>query len=134
MTLGPVTLEGQHVRLEPLTMQHHAALWAIAQDAELWRWTAADVRTPEDLRIHGYAVEQAAGRAPFVTIARAVGQIVGSTLRQHRRSPPARRDRLDLAHGRDWQRTALNTGQAAHAHPRVRGVRLHAGRAAHQTH
>ena len=112
MTIGPVTLEGQYVRLEPLTMQHHAALWAIAQDAELWRWTAADVRTPEDLRAYmEYALsEQAAGRAlPFVTIACSAGQIVGST---RFGNIDVHNHRLEIGWtwlGREWQRTALNT-------------------------
>ena len=39
MEVQPVTLAGQHVRLEPLTMDHLSALWDIGQDPDLWQWT-----------------------------------------------------------------------------------------------
>jgi len=112
MTVVPVTLEGQYVRLEPLTMDHHGALWEIAQDAELWRWTASDVRTPEDLRRYMETAlrEQAEGRAlPFATIAKADARTVGST--RFGNIDPLNR-RLEIGWtwiGRAWQRTAVNT-------------------------
>jgi len=36
MEVVPLTLEGEHVRLEPLTMAHEAALTDAAADGELW--------------------------------------------------------------------------------------------------
>jgi RimJ/RimL family protein N-acetyltransferase len=112
MTMEPITLEGQHVRLEPLTMAHHAALWEIAKDHELWRWTATDVRTPDDLK--GYMEtalhEQAEGRSlPFATIARSIGKPVGST---RFGNIDRLNHRVEIGWtwiGREWQRTALNT-------------------------
>jgi RimJ/RimL family protein N-acetyltransferase len=111
-TVAPVVLVGEHVRLEPLTMEHHAALWEIAQDHELWRWTATDIRTPEDLRRYMETAlrEQAEGRAlPFATVERTASRVVGST----------RFGNIDLLNrrieigwtwvGRAWQRTAVNT-------------------------
>lgn len=35
---GPVFLEGQHVRLEPLILDHAAALFRASQNPEIWRW------------------------------------------------------------------------------------------------
>jgi len=112
MDVRPVTLEGQHVRLEPLTMAHQAALWEIAKDHELWRWTATDIRQPPDLTTymeHALA-EQAAGRAlPFVTIAREAGRPVGST-RFGNLEPLNRRAEIGWTWlGAAWQRTAVNT-------------------------
>src|SRR5262245_40765674 len=112
MEVRPVTLEGRHVRLEPLTMAHHAALWEVARDPELWRWSATVVRAPEDLERYMQVAlrEQAEGRAlPFATVAKAAGGPVGSTRFgsievQHRR--------VEIGWtwlGRDWQRTAVNT-------------------------
>lgn len=108
----PVTLEGRFVRLEPLTMAHHAALWEIAKDHELWRWTATDIRTPEDLTTymeHALA-EQAAGRAlPFATLARESGRTVGST-RFGNIEPLNRRTEIGWTWlGAAWQRTVVNT-------------------------
>jgi RimJ/RimL family protein N-acetyltransferase len=112
MDVRPVTLEGEHVRLEPLTMAHHAALWEIAKDHELWRWTATDIRTPGDLEryMQTALAEQAAGRAlPFATIAKAAGRPVGST-RFGNIDPLNRRAEIGWTWlGRDWQRTAVNT-------------------------
>jgi RimJ/RimL family protein N-acetyltransferase len=112
MLIRPVTLEGEHVRLEPLTMAHHAALWEIAKDRELWRWTAADIRTPEDLAryMETALAEQAAGRAlPFATFARVAGRAAGST-RFGNLEPLNRRAEIGWTWvGHDWQRTAVNT-------------------------
>src|SRR5438874_1170895 len=41
MIVEPVTLEGKHVRLEPLSLAHHAALCEAGLDEDLWRWIAA---------------------------------------------------------------------------------------------
>jgi RimJ/RimL family protein N-acetyltransferase len=112
MDVRPITLEGEHVRLEPLTMEHHAALWEIAKDHELWRWTASDIRTPEDLKTYMDLAlrEQAEGRAlPFATIAKPAGIPVGSTrfgnIDRYNR-------RVEIGWtwlGSAWRRTAVNT-------------------------
>jgi RimJ/RimL family protein N-acetyltransferase len=112
MTVAPVTLEGTHVRLEPLSMDHHAALWEIAQDAELWRWTASDIRTPEDLRRYMETAlrEQTEGRSlPFATISKPDARVAGST-RFGNIDPLNRRVEIGWTWiGRAWQRTALNS-------------------------
>jgi RimJ/RimL family protein N-acetyltransferase len=108
----PITLEGRHVRLEPLALEHHAALCEVGLDPELWRWTTADIRSPEDLRryIQKALTEQREGRAlPFATIERGSWKTVGST----------RFGSIELLHrrveigwtwiGRPWQRSAINT-------------------------
>jgi RimJ/RimL family protein N-acetyltransferase len=112
MKLHPIVLEGRHVRLEPLTLGHHAALCEVALDPELWRWTVADVATPDDLRRYMEAAlrEQEEGRAlPFATIERETGRAVGST--RFGSADPAHR-RVEIGWtwiGRPWQRTAFNT-------------------------
>jgi RimJ/RimL family protein N-acetyltransferase len=110
--IGPVTLEGTHVRLEPLSMAHHAALCEVGLDAELVRLTQAYPPTPAGLRtyIETALAWQANGAAvPFAVISRAAGRAIGSTRyanidRAHRR--------LEIGwtwYGRDFQRTAVNT-------------------------
>jgi RimJ/RimL family protein N-acetyltransferase len=112
MKVEPVVLEGEHVRLEPLRMEHHAALREVALDPELWRWTGADVKTPEDLeRYMAHALaEQDAGRAlPFATLAKSAGKPVGST-RFGNIDPRNRHVEIGWTWlGRPWQRTAINT-------------------------
>ena len=112
MKVAPITLEGTHVRLEPLSLDHHAALCEVGLDAELWRWTTADVRSPEDLRryIQRALQEQREGKAlPFATVERSSGKPVGST-RFGSIEPEHRRVEIGWTWiGREWQRTAINT-------------------------
>jgi len=108
----PVTLEGRHVRLEPLSLAHHDRLCAVGLDAELWRWGLSALETPADMRayIETALTWQAQGTAvPFAIVARATGQVVGST----RYANIERADRR-LEIGWTWiartaQRTPVNT-------------------------
>ncbi|HLW75517.1 MAG TPA: GNAT family N-acetyltransferase [Bryobacteraceae bacterium] len=82
MIVEPVTLEGTHVRLEPLAESHHAQLSEIGLDEELWRWIPTRVTTPEEMMnyIRLAQQDQAAGTAlPFATIDRASNRAIGST-------------------------------------------------------
>jgi N-acetyltransferase len=112
MKVEPLTLEGRHVRLEPLRLDHHARLCEVGLDEDLWRWTVARVRTPLEMRayIETALEEEAAGSSlPFATIGKASGRAVGST----------RYGNIDRVNrhveigwtwvGRNWQRTFVNT-------------------------
>ena len=112
MNVQPVTLEGGHVRLEPLSLDHHADLCAAGLDEELWRWIPARVRTPEDMRAYieiALRAQQEGSALPFATVERGSGYAIGSTRfgnidRGNRR--------LEIGWtwiGRRWQRTAVNT-------------------------
>ena len=112
MEVRPVTLEGSFVRLEPLSMAHHAGLSEVGLDQELWEWIPEPVRTPEEMRayIEEALAAQAAGTAlPFATVERSSGRAVGSTRfanidRRHRR--------VEIGWtwlARPWQRTRANT-------------------------
>lgn len=110
--LAPLVLEGRHVRLEPLELRHCDALWEIAREPDLWRWTANFVDSHESLRAYVEAAlaEAAAGRAlPFVTIARDEQRVVGST-RFGSFEPSHRRVEIGWTFiGARWQRSAINT-------------------------
>lgn len=82
MQLQPVALEGQHVRLEPLTLEHAPALWRVGADIEIWRWLPYVVRSEDDMRTYIRTVLQRQGAGTglgFVTIARHIQQPVGAT-------------------------------------------------------
>jgi hypothetical protein len=49
MKVEPVVLEGSHVRLEPLTLAHHAGLCEVGLEEELWRWIPTPVRTDAEM-------------------------------------------------------------------------------------
>jgi len=48
--IEPVTLEGEHVRLVPLTREHEPALTAAASDGELWKLWYTFVPSPDKTR------------------------------------------------------------------------------------
>ena len=81
MEISPVTLEGQHVRLEPLLREHEEALIAAAGDGELWKSTVTIV--PDRANMAAYIETALHGQAegnelPFVIIRKAAGDVVGS--------------------------------------------------------
>lgn len=108
----PATLEGCHVRLEPLTPAHLPGLCEVGLDPELWRWTVSRVRTPEEMRAYVDAAlrQQAGGTAlPFATVERASGRVVGST-RFANLDRTNRRVEIGWTWvARPWQRSAVNT-------------------------
>src|SRR5215475_3406286 len=70
MTVEPVVLEGRLVRLEPLRMDHLAALTEVAISPAVWRWMPVRMESEADLRVWiEQSLEQAAvGKAlPWVT-------------------------------------------------------------------
>jgi N-acetyltransferase len=111
MDIQATTLEGRHVRLEPLSQAHHAAL-SQALDPTLLQWFSQPATNGEELRdfIAAALEEQRQRRTlAFATIDRVSGRAIGST----------RFGNIDAAHrrveigwtwiGRLWQRTAINT-------------------------
>jgi RimJ/RimL family protein N-acetyltransferase len=131
MEIKPVTLEGKHVRLEPITLDHIAALWRVSAYEEIWRYISYPMRSEADMRtfIEAELHKQQAGLTlRFATIARACGQPVGSTSylnidRQHRR--------LEIGGTwitPSWQRSAINTEakylQLSHAFETLRCIRV----------
>jgi len=83
MQIDPITLEGRHIRLEPLALAHHAELCDVGLDDRIWRWNPrAPMRTPDDMQryIESALQQQAKGASlPFATVERASGRAVGST-------------------------------------------------------
>ncbi|HMI42390.1 MAG TPA: GNAT family protein [Gemmatimonadaceae bacterium] len=129
--LRPIVLEGDFVRLEPMTLEHHAGLSAVGLDPEIWRFTLVVVQTPEEMR--GYmdaALElQRGGTAlPFVTIERSSGQIVGSTRFGNYDSANRRIEIGWTWIAPRWQRTAINTEakylMLSHAFEKLHCVRV----------
>ncbi len=112
--ISPFSLEGRHVRLEPLRPEHASVLWEIAKDhlADLFQWIPYRLQSLEDFEKFNRQVldEQARGlTVPFATVERSSNAVVGTT----------RFMNVDLANRRveigstwiapSWQRTAANT-------------------------
>jgi RimJ/RimL family protein N-acetyltransferase len=113
MDLRPVTLEGRHVRLEPLDLPRHwDCLCAVGLEPELWRFTSSLVREAADLRRYfekALAERDRGSAVPFVTVHRASGRVAGST-RFGSIVPEHKRVEIGWTWlGSEFQRTALNT-------------------------
>ena len=113
MEISPVTLEGQHVRLEPLLPAHEEPLIAAASDGELWNSTVTIVPSSPARMIDYIQAAlngQARGRElPFVIIRKSSNKVVGTT-----RFYEIRPNDRAVAIGYTWlsrsaQRTAVNT-------------------------
>ncbi|HEY7795539.1 MAG TPA: GNAT family N-acetyltransferase [Gaiellaceae bacterium] len=76
-------LEGELVRLEPMTPAHEDGLWEASRDERTWQWLSIlQPRTREEL--HAYVGDALANAAagiemPLVTIRQDDGRTVGST-------------------------------------------------------
>lgn len=124
--LDPVTLEGRHVRLEPLAMAHVLPLLAAAGGPRETFFYTTVPSDEEAMRryVEGLLRAQASGAAlPFATVDRPAGRVVGATRflnvefwewpagSSHRRGPGAP-DVVEI--GGTWlapsaQRTGINT-------------------------
>jgi RimJ/RimL family protein N-acetyltransferase len=77
------TLEGELVRLEPMTAAHEDGLWEASRDERTWRWLSIEQpQTREEM--HAYvkaalALEREGAEMPLVTRRREDDRIVGST-------------------------------------------------------
>lgn len=108
----PVTLEGRHVRLEPLEKTHLAGLAAVGLDEELWRWIPTPVRTREEMAAYTETALQEQERGvslPFALVEKSTGREIGST---RYGNIDRTNHRVEIGWtwvARGWQRTAVNT-------------------------
>ena len=112
MWITPVTLEGRFIRLEPLGPEHAAGLWAVSEDAEIYRFKPYVMRSEADMQQFiakaRAAYDNGEGMA-FATIDRASGVPVGSSSYY---TADERHRRVEI--GATWvtptrQRTPINT-------------------------
>ena|SRR2546423_10135341 len=103
MNLQPLVLEGRHVRLEPLSLEHLVSLYEASRE---WSFTLEKVRDGIESALR----QQATGSAlPFATIDKASGRAVGGT-RYLNIAPTDRRLEIGSTWlGQPWRRTAINT-------------------------
>ncbi len=112
ITLDPCTLDGQGVRLEPLTADHKDDLVAAASDGRLWELWFTSVPAPHEVGAYIKAAldgQRAGHMLPWVVRELSTGTLVGST-RYHDIVPQL--DRVEIGYtwyGKRWQRSHVNT-------------------------
>ncbi len=108
----PIVLQGDVVRLEPLTPDHAAGLAEATRDGELWNLWVTAVPSPEAIPawIDTALALQRAGRAlPFVVRRLRDERIVGSTRYMNIEEQQRRLEIGTTWYARSVQRSALNT-------------------------
>ena len=109
--LEPVTLKGDHARLEPLSHAHIDGLVEAVKDGELWKLWYTFVPRPEDMtkEIDRRLGLQAAGSMLPFTVFDADGRICGMTTYMNVDAPNRRVEIGSTWYARRVQRSALNT-------------------------
>ncbi|MGE5157756.1 MAG: GNAT family N-acetyltransferase [Gemmatimonas sp.] len=109
--LEPVTLRGEHARLEPLSQSHREELVEAVSDGELWKLWYTSVPKPEtmakeiDRRL---GLQTAGSMLPF-TVFEADGRIAGMTTYMNVDAANRRVEIGSTWYARRVQRTPLNT-------------------------
>jgi RimJ/RimL family protein N-acetyltransferase len=110
--IEPVVLEGKLATLEPLTVEHEAALARAAADGELWRLWYTHIAPPDRMKDYiatALDMRTRLSAMPFVVRNNATGEIVGCT--RYFNVDVANR-RLEIGHtwyAKRAQRTGINT-------------------------
>lgn len=110
--LDTVTLSGNVVRLEPLSLEHLDGLCEVGLDPELWRLSTVALRTEEHM--HKYVEEalrwhELGTALPFATIEQSSGRVIGSTRFANIDGHNHRGEIGWTWIAQPWQRTAVNT-------------------------
>lgn len=83
MDIQPVTLAGEFIRLEPLSLEDHLDdLQANGDDSDIFTWFSQDVSSPDAMRefvSNAVAAQDNGTAVPFATVLSASGEAIGST-------------------------------------------------------
>jgi RimJ/RimL family protein N-acetyltransferase len=112
MISHPLVLSGDHVVMEPLSLDHVGGLANVGLDPDIWHWTPNQIESESDLADYVRAAikgREAGHMYPFATRIKATGEIVGSSrygniVLEHKR--------LEIGWtwiGAAWQRTFVNS-------------------------
>jgi len=109
-----LTLEGKHVRLEPLRAEHARLFWDVAKNSldDIFRWIPYAMTAEADfdkLVMQAFDEQQRGVSVVFATVARQSGTVVGSTrfMNIDRANRHVEIGSTWIAPA--WQRTAINT-------------------------
>jgi RimJ/RimL family protein N-acetyltransferase len=114
INLQSVTLEGEAVRLVPLSQEHVPHLWNVAKNdlADIFRWIPYRVQDYTDIEqvvLKGLDEQQRGVSLPFATVEKNSGAVVGSTRFMNIDVPNRKVEIGSTWIAPAWQRTAINT-------------------------
>jgi len=112
MKLEPITLTGQHISLQPLSLDHTHDLRDAAAIDDLWKLTVTTIPAPSEMEnyIETTLRAQADGQVlPFAIYHRGLGRAIGSTRYLNLRLKDRGLEIGGTWLAKPWQRTAVNT-------------------------
>jgi N-acetyltransferase len=132
LPVTPIVLQGKHVRLEPLTLDHAPGLFEQGREAEIWKhlfWPPlATLHDAEKFIEWSLACARNGSEVPFATVDRVGGRVAGTT--RYMDIQPDH-EGLEIGWtwlGREYRRTPLNTEckllLMEHAFERLGAVRV----------
>lgn len=111
-TLGPVTLEGKLIRLEPLTKWHAPELLKAARDENLWKYmfygNLADPQHMNTFISNAIRLRDAGTDLPFAVIHKASDQAIGCTRFRDICSKHLKLEIGGTWYATDYQRSGVN--------------------------
>jgi RimJ/RimL family protein N-acetyltransferase len=112
--IAPFSLEGPHVRLDPLRPEHAPLLWDIVKDDldDMFRWIPYRLESLQDFEAFSRQVldEQQRGLSiPFATFERSSNRVVGTTRYMNMDMPNRKLEIGSTWIAPPWQRTVINT-------------------------
>lgn len=110
--IKPITLEGKHVRLVPLSPSHEQGLVDAVKDGELWNLWFTSVPRPEGMGAEitrRLGLQAAGSMLPFTVIEPGSGDIVGMTTYMNIDAAGPRVEIGSTWYARRVQKTPLNT-------------------------
>jgi RimJ/RimL family protein N-acetyltransferase len=114
ISVQPVTLEREAVRLVPLSREHIPLLWEAARNdlADIFRWIPYRVQDYADIEqmvLKALGEQNHGVSLPFATVERSSGTVIGSTRFMNIDVPNRRVEIGSTWIAPAWQRTAINT-------------------------
>ncbi|WP_439134875.1 GNAT family N-acetyltransferase [Pseudomaricurvus sp.] len=107
-----VTLEGTHIRLEPLRPEHKDGLIQVIRDGDLWRLFVTQIPHPDNIDAYMEKAfkDHASGKGlTFVTLDKNSGQVAGSTRFMNAQHYHERVEIGATFLGKSHQRSSFNT-------------------------
>ena len=112
MKIESVILEGDFVRLEPLSNTHKDELCEAIFDGELWKLHVTLVPHPKNIDVfltNAFEAYEIGDGITFATIDKETNKVVGSTRFMKSNAPNKRIEVGFTFLGKSWQRTRINT-------------------------
>jgi len=107
-----ITLQGKHVAVVPLGVEHHDALVDVVRDGEMWKYWYTKIPSPEAMQAdieRRLGLRERGSMQPFVIVGKARNKVVGATSYMNIDADNRRVEIGSTWYARRVQRSPLNT-------------------------